>query len=134
MNRKPFLQPEENESDRRLWDLLGRARRVEAGPLFSRNVVREIRLSQPEKKPVWHGFFGRTALITAAALAILLPMAAPRFLPSAGKSDHAAMLESSAPAGEDLAQEFESIERLGELMAVSDPGTLSDEAFLDLLF
>src|SRR5207302_1738123 len=37
------------EDDPKLWDLLGRAQKVEPSPFFARNVVRAIRLRQPEK-------------------------------------------------------------------------------------
>ena len=42
------------EEDPKLWDLLGRAQKVEPSPFFARNVVRAVRLRQPEK-PQWIG-------------------------------------------------------------------------------
>ena len=42
------------EDGPKLWDLLGRAQKVEPSPFFTRNVVRAVRLRQPEK-PQWIG-------------------------------------------------------------------------------
>jgi hypothetical protein len=56
------------ENDQALWELLGRARRIEASPYFARKVLREVE-SAPE--PVtWWQFFLRTIAPTAICAGI----------------------------------------------------------------
>jgi len=125
-----------NGGDKELWELLGRARDTKAGPMFSRNVMREIRQSG-RAVGVWQRwieFFRRpvfklgVAAVAVCVAGLLVYQTQPQQTDQLG----AAMVEDGGFI--DPAHEFESIERLGELMAVSDPGTLSDEALFNLLF
>ena len=62
-----------SEGDKALWDLLGSARKVEAGPMFSRNVLREVRKIGDEKFSwrKWFQSFTKPAIaMTAAAILI----------------------------------------------------------------
>lgn len=121
--------------DKALWDLLGSARKVEPNPMFARNVLREIR-KESETSRGFAGWFQsilRPAVLVGAVAVLIfagisaLQMQTPEVVET--DSDPIEELDFMDPA-----EEFESIERLGELMAVSDPGTLSDEAFMNLLF
>jgi hypothetical protein len=127
---------DQKSGDKALWDLLGQSREIKASPLFSRNVMREIRRSAPEVSgwQRWREFFRRPVFqLGLAAVAVmglgLLIFQSPQ---SSNEPFSGATLEEGSYP--DPAHEFESIERLGELMAVSDPGTLSDEALFNLLF
>ncbi|HEV7402564.1 MAG TPA: hypothetical protein VGO11_06555 [Chthoniobacteraceae bacterium] len=55
-----------------LWELLGKARQPAPSPFFSRNVLREVRGLQQERRSFWAGFFFRwqplTATVCVAAL------------------------------------------------------------------
>ena len=62
------------EDDPKLWDLLGRAQKVEPSPFFARNVVRAIRLRQPEK-PQWIGWLSLRRIVpTLSTVAAVLLM------------------------------------------------------------
>ena len=55
-----------------LWDLLGRAKPVDVSPLFSRNVLREIRIArQPAAPRSLLSSWWRPALLGATGLAVL---------------------------------------------------------------
>jgi hypothetical protein len=104
--------------------------------MFSRNVLREIRLSS-EKTSAWQGIFAafRKPVFLFATAAVLLISGhfiiqnQSESVPGTTEIAEVDSLEYIDPA-----TEFESIEMLGELMAVSDPGSLSDEALMNLLF
>jgi hypothetical protein len=55
-----------------LWELLGKARKPAPSPFFSRNVLRELRGLQQERRSSWMSFFFRwqplTATVCVAAL------------------------------------------------------------------
>jgi hypothetical protein len=55
-----------------LWELLGKARQPAPSPFFSRNVLREVRGLQQERRSLWASFFFRwqplTATVCVAAL------------------------------------------------------------------
>ena len=55
-----------------LWELLGKARQPAPSPFFSRNVLREVRGLQQERRPAWLSFLLRwqplTATVCVAAL------------------------------------------------------------------
>jgi hypothetical protein len=55
-----------------LWELLGKARQPAPSPFFSRNVLREVRGLQQERRSLWAAFFFRwqplTATVCVAAL------------------------------------------------------------------
>ena len=132
-----------------VWELLKSARKTEAGPFFVRNVLREVRLREDQE--VRSGFFsrlasffaGKPAFAVGAALAacVVLAFGAVYFQPGGGDLDGTIAGEipvetagGSADADLALAGEIEAVEYLGQLMAVNDPGQLSDDALVDLLF
>jgi hypothetical protein len=62
------------EDDPKLWELLGRAQKVESAPFFARNVVRAVRLGQSEK-PGWIGWLSLRRIVpTLSAVAAVLLM------------------------------------------------------------
>ncbi|PYI88101.1 MAG: hypothetical protein DMF03_11850, partial [Verrucomicrobia bacterium] len=65
------------EDDPKLWDLLGRAQKVEPSPFFARNVVRAIRLRQREKAR-WVGWLNPRRIVPtlSAVVAALLMITA----------------------------------------------------------
>jgi len=145
MDDKKHSSAENNpdSGDKALWDLLGHGRKTEAGPMFSRNVVREVRLSLDDEsksaivrlfewlsKPAFLATGAATLLLIGGLY--LLQIGGPKPLTPDLANLNDPMLESIEMI--DPAEEFESIERLGELMAVTDPGVLSDEALMSLLF
>lgn len=124
--------PEEKDD---VWSLLDHASKVEPGPFFARNVVREVRLDSTRES----GWFAavkslitlRTTafggLVAAAVAAALVIFSIPK---GANDSEFVGIgLEAFDPASE-----FEEVEYRGQLMAVVDPGQLSDEALVDLFF
>ena len=77
-----FHHPDESgdplERDEALWDLLGKSRHVEVSPLFSRNVLRQVRVARYAAREPACGFFfslwlkaWRPAVIGAAGLAVV---------------------------------------------------------------
>lgn len=135
------------DGDEALWELLGNSHETKAGPLFARNVVREVRLLEGEGRGTgirsgWRlSWLLRPAFQLAGATALLIVCGVITFGKLNTGVDPVTQAHStgSAVVTEDTVvdaytREFESIENLGELMAVSDPAALSDEALLSLLF
>lgn len=122
-------------SDKPVWDLLQHAGKVEASPMFARNVVREVRLDSSRDlgwlSSVKEFFATRSALIggtvTAAIAVAFVVLVEPErdTITEIGYVD----VENFDPTSE-----MEEVEYLGQLMAVVDPGQLSDEALADLFF
>lgn len=126
-----------DSGDKALWELLGAARKPKAGPMFARNVLREIRQHESKSNPLgdFFAWLQKPAILVGGAAAILVA----GFLvmqTQESKVSVAEVTDSETESVEtiDPAMEFESIEMLGELMAVSDPALLSDEALMNLLF
>lgn len=63
-----------------LWNLLGKAKATKASPFFSRNVLRAIRESQPEKRNlfVWLRARGRFAAIAMGVAAVVAVVSVER--------------------------------------------------------
>ena len=133
--------PEKNDP---VWKLLSSARRVEPGPFFSRNVVREVlklRGSGQEQGGVFEAiraFFTQPVLPVMAGAAAAVAILAIVFA-STGPALGPEVADSSLNSVDGIpvtvfnpAQEIESIEYLGELMAVTDPADLDDTALADL--
>ena len=57
------MTPEDHDD---LWELLGKARQPVASPFFSRNVLREIRGMQQERRASWTSLFFRWQSLTAS--------------------------------------------------------------------
>lgn len=127
--------PEVN-GDAELWDLLENARPVQPNPFFSRNVLREVRLQQSSKTDSAPLFAWLRSPRLLAALGALMFFALGFLM--LDRSDQAPDMADTtqdipAETWTDPAIEMESIEKLGSLMAVSDPGSLSDDALMALL-
>lgn len=124
--------PEEKDE---VWKLLDHASKVEPGPFFARNVVREVRLDAARGSDwiasVKSLLTPRTAAfggLVAAAVAVALVVFS---VPEGSNYDE---VVNSQVETFDPASEFEEVEYRGQLMAVVDPGQLSDEALVDLFF
>lgn len=120
--------------DKDLWKLMGSASKVEVGPMFSRNVLREVRNLESEGfhwKSLMQWLARPAFLVAASTVLVLSGIALLQNQPEFASNDAS---EVDSYDFVDPAEEFESIEMLGELMAVSDPGQLSDEALMNLLF
>lgn len=120
--------------DDALWDLLGEASSPEASPLFSRNVMREVRLQKQGSPSFWQ-LLTRPQAIGGAALAVVLAiftiilMTPPSSAPEAvADSDSAVELEVS----EDSLDSYLTEELL--LVAADEPALFSDEAVIAMLF
>lgn len=136
-NEKPdHLESGDISNDKALWDLLGSARKVDASPFFARNVLREVRLSEDQTAGVLSRVtsFFKPGLLLGAATAVILAGVFVLQNQAPPVSEPVASVIVEDEQNLDIAEEFASIEMLGELMAVSDPGTLSDEALMNLLF
>jgi len=134
----PDADPTSGAASDPLVRLLGHASQVEPSPLFARNVLREIRTQRAARTPWWRREPRFLLSSAVAVVAVLLVIGLGRWeflvdrevaLASAG-SEPAASLESAFdPEGEMAAVEY-----FGQLMAVADPGDLSDEALASLLY
>jgi hypothetical protein len=149
--------PEEKDP---AWELLKKSPPVKASPFFSRNVMREVRklvTGRTEKGLPWDALLAwfRQPAYAVAAVAVVAGLTAIAVLrsgilqPSPGGTDAPAMA-AAQPSGAaieestisdadsleqyDAAEEIENIEYLGQLMAVADPATLTDDALADLFF
>lgn len=127
-----------------VWKLLSSARRVEPGPFFSRNVVREVRALQDSGQDrggileAVRAFFSQPLLPVAAGAAAAVAILAVVFA-STGPAPVPDVAEFSPNSVDEIpvavfnpAEEIENIEYLGELMAVADPADLDDAALADL--
>ena len=147
----------EDETKDPVWELLKKSRPVEPGPFFSRNVIREVR--QLESDPAADGIFARlsdwlgkrggrrpvlamigsVAALAVAAL-VTLRTESPVEIPSSSSPGvpvakaTAAAPQDSIGSSYDPATEISNLDYLGELMAVTDPSLLDDNALADLLF
>ena len=127
--------PEDNDP---VWDLLHQASEVEPSPFFSRNVVREVR--KLESDLTWADrlgsfFHSPAGALSAVAVAVLALVVIAISRPDSSTPPAVAENnEEIAPTNFDPANELEAVEYLGQLMAVADPGQLSDEALGDLFF
>jgi len=117
-----------------VWDLLEQGSTAQANPLFSRNILREIRLTTPTKTtlPFWKKtpalscFYG-SGVVAALSLAISL-------FPQHSSPNS---LSSSERAGTELLTENSVQELLQEelLLAAADHPTLfTDEELVTILF
>jgi len=122
-----------------IWDLLNQASKREPSPFFSRNVIREVRKLESETS--WAARFAslfRSPLAVTASVATvaIAAVAISIWNPNSSETAPPSVAEVEAPASEtfDPADELEAVEYLGQLMAIADPGQLTDEALGDLFF
>lgn len=140
---------ENQEHQDPVWDLLDNASKTDVSPFFARNVVREVRQLKQTDSGVLEGFFNlfrrpTVALCGTAAIAVFVLAFFLNTQPSGEDSrggtesslavGSAIDLDANASLAFDPAAEIETIEYLGQLMVVADPGQLSDDALADLFF
>ncbi len=119
-----------------VWKLLSHASHVESGPFFSRNVAREVRKLE-DKRNLMRQTLALFRLPVFATVAVALLVGLITFAFQIPSEDGAGAGMPPVIAGEttfDPAKELENVEYLGQLMAVTDPAQLSDEALGDLFF
>lgn len=112
-----------------LWHLLGRARSSKASPAFVQNVLRAVRMSEPEREPGffewlrrgWNGlaFAGATAVVLLIALSNRPQQPAPRTLAAQDSAAIEAALESS---------DFAVVSNLEFLIALDDSNAWLDSS------
>ena len=123
------------------WDLLGKASKQEASEMFSRNVLRSIRLEAQETIPWWKRLLTPAPIVatlaTAAACVALIistPSTTPETVPSSVVHQPTAA-ESFAELSEAYLSndEFDTVISPISLIATYDTGSLSDiDLFLEL--
>ncbi|MCB1242269.1 MAG: hypothetical protein R3F31_27595 [Verrucomicrobiales bacterium] len=124
------------------WQLLLKARRVKPSPMFSRNILREIRGMSQERSgwaEFWQKFFHRPLPLLGAGAALAALTAALLLVPAFNQPvDQGVAVGNSRPEATisdfSIVEEVHSVEYLGALMAVTDPSQLDDKAFADLLY
>ena len=148
-----------DDSQDRLWELLGKARNTEAAPDFVQNVVREVRLSadQASGSAVSRWFAGLVekfqrpafALTATATAAVVITLAVAVSQP--GNDDDESLAGSRTGIAADpiptpspsveapaprytVADQIDDIDYLGDLVAVTDPAVLNDQMLADLLY
>lgn len=131
--------PEEFElsQDQELWDLLGKTPSPEASPLFSRNVMREIRVQESDlaRKPsFWQALVSPRHLIPIAVAG----MAAVAFLlwnPDSKPAASVVQLPDNEAIPLEVASSLESSFESELLLAAADtPELFSDEEVIAMLF
>ena len=134
--------PEEMQlsEDKELWDLLDNVSKEEASPLFSRNVMREIRLEDdksPSNQPFWQRF-SRFLLLGAGALgatALLSVMLWNLNSHSADDTPLADGEQNTEILAAEVATSLESSLESELLLAAADePELFSDEEVIAMLF
>lgn len=96
-----------NEKDA-LWDLLGKARKVEASPYFTRQVMREVR--EQGRRPAWSlSLVLRWLIPASAAAALVLAWSALHWQNDPSQEDFNAYFDSAADLQSLIAQEDASI-------------------------
>jgi DNA primase len=111
------------EDDQQLWDLLGRAQRVEVSPFFARNIVRKIR-ERPkwfDRLPIWLTP-GRLAPVAGLAIAIIAAVLALH----QPASQHAAESAPDVIANIDP-QDYDVVADLDELLTTDENNLWDDD-------
>lgn len=131
-------QPEQDDP---VWKLLEHSKRTEAGPYFTRRVMREVREIAEMPSRGWFRSFieflsprlAIPAFAAAAAIALVFVYEGDE-TPGANDTVNPGLVLQIGHGGVDPAAEMEAVEYLGQLMAVADPGQLSDDVLADLFF
>lgn len=113
-----------------VWDVVDQAQPPEASPLFSRNVMREIRLLEAPT-PWWKRFLASKPLIAsslAAAAAVAILIAVNPNDPASGITD------GSTPDSATVAALHDELDQELLIAAAEDPSLFSDEQLLALLY
>ncbi|MGJ8723063.1 MAG: hypothetical protein ACSHYB_00785 [Roseibacillus sp.] len=128
--------PEEFElaQDKELWELLGQSQTDKAGPLLSRNILREIRLQESDSSPLfsfWKKLFSPRVLVPGAlaltAALIWNPFNEPG--DTLTQSDGAEVLPIAVATSLENSLESELL-----LAAADTPSLFSDEEVIAMLF
>ncbi|GHC59138.1 hypothetical protein AAFN60_12270 [Roseibacillus persicicus] len=131
----PAPEDFELSHDQELWDLLGNSTSDEASPLFSRNVMREIRLEESEataKVPFWRALLTPRCLVPSA-MALALVVAWPSLFGPEAETDAQASHSNELPA--EVVESLEiSLESELLIAAADKPGLFSDEEVIAMLF
>ena len=117
-----------------VWDLLDQSPPREAGPLFSRNVMREIRLAGEKATPWWKRLLAprpllASSLAAAAAVAIIVSVNPEK--PGTGGVAGSDPEDAPTPVAEQL---DETLNQELLIAAAEDPTLFSDEQLLALLY
>jgi len=131
---------ENQEKNDPIWELLEHASEAKPSPFFARNVVREVHLEESPSERLGESllsFFTKRFLNTAIAAAAMVTVIA--FFPSGETDSPSQPLAQEVPTDIestefDPAMELDEVEYLGQLVAINDPGQLTDEALADLFF
>lgn len=129
-----------SEKDDPVWKLLENATQTEPGPYFTRRVMRDVKALADNPSRRWFAdfvsnlsprvAFPALAAAAAVALAVTFGFQGEKELPGV---DPGIVLQINETDFEPES-EMEAVEYLGQLMAVADPGQLSDAALADLFF
>jgi hypothetical protein len=113
-----------SEENDELWQLLGKARKPDASPFFSRDVLREMRTSRQEKPGVfsWLNSRLRTVALGAAA-AVLLAAGAVHFIPKATPRTPVEIAQQLP-----IKNDYEVITNLDELLAYEQSSIWLDDS------
>jgi len=134
------MDPQEQNDP--IWKLLSHAQKTEPTALFARNVIREVRLLESNQHGLWdrlsrwlssRELVWGTAVCAALAVSLIVLAKNPNTVGIDSDITQASGLEGASETF-DPASEMASIEYLGQLMAVADPGQLDDAALADLFY
>ena len=115
-----------------VWDVVDRAQPPEASPLFSRNVMREIRLLEAPA-PWWKRLLASKPLIAsslAAAAAVAILLAVNPSDPANGPG----LVDGPVADPPTVAALHDELDQELLIAAAEDPGLFSDEQLLALLY
>lgn len=123
------------------WDLLGKASKQEAGEMFSRNVLRSIRLEDQEASPWWKRLLSPAPIVgslATAAACVALIISTQSTTPEPTPTT-VALQNTAAESFAELAQvylgndDLDSVISPISLVATYETGSLSDlDLFLEL--
>lgn len=112
-----------------VWNLVDKAKTPEASPLFVRNVMRDVRLTDEVPVRWWQQLLTPKPILAgslgAVAVAILISV-------NAGRQDELAATPDPVPAPVTELDDMVAAEMLTQ--AAKDPTVLSDEALVTLLY
>ena len=115
----------EDENDKHLWQLLGKAKQPAVSPFFARNVLRAVREEQQKKRApfIWQRWSWRVALTSVMAVAVFsvtLP------LHKGGKNKNGSQNLLTQQVIED--PDYEVINHLDELLAYEENSIWLDDS------
>lgn len=102
-----------------LWELLGKARQPRLSAFFSRNVLRAVRESQPEREAGWQTWLVAHWRKATLATLVILVASSVEFVP---KHDPLAVVDPIDQAAQEVASspDFNVIDNLDALLASED--------------